>query len=55
MLKDSFKYKIIIVEDNQSDLFLLKQYLNQKIESPKIYDFTLFNEFKSFLKAVFNS
>lgn len=48
MQKDNKNYKLIVVEDNLGDFFLLEEYLNEKIETPAIFHFERFKELLEF-------
>lgn len=48
MQKDNKNYKLIVVEDNLGDFFLLEEYLNEKIETPTIFHFERFKELLEF-------
>lgn len=48
MNKDDKTYKVIVVEDNLGDFFLLEEYLKEKIDNPTIMHFELFKELYKF-------
>lgn len=48
MQKDNKNYKLIVVEDNLGDYFLLEEYLNEKIENPTIFHFERFKDLFEF-------
>lgn len=49
MLKDTKHYKIVVVEDNPGDYFLLEDYLEEMIAAPEIFHFQSFRELSTFL------
>lgn len=51
MLKDTKHYKIIVVEDNAGDFFLLEDYLQETIAAPEILHFQSFKELNVFLET----
>ncbi|MEO8860657.1 MAG: response regulator [Ginsengibacter sp.] len=49
MIKNKTKYNIAIIEDNQGDFILIKDYLEEQIESPLIHQIKNFKEAEQIL------
>ena len=47
MIKDISNYKILVVEDNEGDFYLINSYLLEQINEPEIIRASSFNEFKT--------
>ncbi|MDQ6902675.1 MAG: response regulator [Bacteroidota bacterium] len=51
MIKNKNNYNIAIIEDNQGDFILIKDYLEEQIESPLIHQIKNFKEAEQILKS----
>ena len=52
MQKDKKNYKLIVVEDNIGDYYLLEEFLNEKIENPTIFHFVRFKDLFEFQEQI---
>lgn len=52
MIVDERNYKIIVIEDNLGDFFLLDEYVNEKIKNPQIKHLERFSEFNNIKNEV---
>ena len=52
MIVDERNYKIIVIEDNLGDFFLLEEYVSEKIKNPSIKHLERFSELNEFKEEV---
>lgn len=52
MIVDERNYKIIVIEDNLGDFFLLEEYVSEKIKNPSIKHLERFSELNDFKDEV---